>query len=426
MIPILREIVELMISKKYIKILFATESFAIGLDCPIKTAVFTSLTKFDGKTERYLLPHEYTQMAGRAGRRGIDTVGYVVHCNNLFDLPFIGEYKDILCGCPQSLISKFYISYSLILHLIRQENYDFSGFIKKSMVWQELEDSIAKQDAVIATAAAKIQVKTDGIRLMKTPLDSCLQYIELEESLIMAVNKKRKTFQRDMLNIFETWHDCVKDSNYIKELKAMEYELSKDAEHLDYLHNYIDSNVQSVCAVLTERGFIEGNTLTAKGKLANVAEIHPLIFAEMMEKWNAFAAFTPVQLVGLFSCFTDVKIQDKSTIPLTDTFLKTKIKELMEVCDIYTDIGIQGNIPDLVFDIIDISMQWCECDTEEECKALIQTIPVAVGDFTKAILKINVIIKEIMTVCDVELLHKLSLIEPLLLKYITTSQSLYV
>ena len=78
MIPILREIVELMISKRYIKLLFATESFAIGLDCPIKTAIFTGLTKFDGHTERFLLAHEYTQMAGRAGRRGIDTIGHVV------------------------------------------------------------------------------------------------------------------------------------------------------------------------------------------------------------------------------------------------------------------------------------------------------------------------------------------------------------
>ncbi|KAJ1434062.1 P-loop containing nucleoside triphosphate hydrolase protein, partial [Ochromonadaceae sp. CCMP2298] len=78
MIPILREMVELCISKNYIKVLFATESFAIGLDCPIKTAIFLSVKKFDGNGERDLHPHEYTQMAGRAGRRGIDNVGYVV------------------------------------------------------------------------------------------------------------------------------------------------------------------------------------------------------------------------------------------------------------------------------------------------------------------------------------------------------------
>ena len=55
MIPILREIVELFISKKYIKVLFATESFAIGLDCPIKTIVFTGITKFDGDCHRFYI-----------------------------------------------------------------------------------------------------------------------------------------------------------------------------------------------------------------------------------------------------------------------------------------------------------------------------------------------------------------------------------
>ena len=129
MIPILREIVELMISKRYIKLLFATESFAIGLDCPIKTAIFTSLTKFDGHTQRFLLAHEYTQMAGRAGRRGIDTVGHVVHCNNLFDTPMLSDYKLILGGKPQQLVSKYHISYSLILNLIKNgQNKDFHLF----------------------------------------------------------------------------------------------------------------------------------------------------------------------------------------------------------------------------------------------------------------------------------------------------------
>ena len=107
MIPVLREIVEWMISKKYIKLLFATESFAIGLDCPIKTAVFSAMKKYDGKHFRYLLPHEYTQMAGRAGRRGIDTVGHVVHCTNLFDLPSLTEYNTIYQENPKDPANGF-------------------------------------------------------------------------------------------------------------------------------------------------------------------------------------------------------------------------------------------------------------------------------------------------------------------------------
>ena len=119
MIPIFREMVETMISRKRVKLLFATESFAIGLDCPIRTAVFTSLKKFDGTGMRYLFPHEYGQAAGRAGRRGLDTVGHVIHCNNMFELPSLTEYKDILCGKPQSLQSKFRVSYSTILNLMK-------------------------------------------------------------------------------------------------------------------------------------------------------------------------------------------------------------------------------------------------------------------------------------------------------------------
>ena len=104
--------------------MFATESFAIGLDCPIKTAIFTGLTKFDGSNERYLLSHEYTQMAGRAGRRGIDTVGHVVHCNNLFELPVMTEYKNILvkdkCVALKGKISLRNDEISLIIDKVRE------------------------------------------------------------------------------------------------------------------------------------------------------------------------------------------------------------------------------------------------------------------------------------------------------------------
>ena len=153
MIPILREIVEIMISKKNIKLLFATESFAIGLDCPIKTAVFTNIVKFDGRSERLLLPHEYTQRAGRAGRRGIDSIGHVVHCNNLFQLPNKQDYLQIMQGKPQTLVSKFRISFNLILSLIKNNKVkidDFTEFVKNSMVYNEIDNEIQGSNRVLS------------------------------------------------------------------------------------------------------------------------------------------------------------------------------------------------------------------------------------------------------------------------------------
>lgn len=77
-LPILKEAVEILFSRGLIRILFATETFAMGVNMPARTAVFLATRKHDGRQFRSLTPGEYTQMAGRAGRRGKDTVGTVV------------------------------------------------------------------------------------------------------------------------------------------------------------------------------------------------------------------------------------------------------------------------------------------------------------------------------------------------------------
>ena len=79
-------------------------------------------------------------------------------------------------------------------------------------------------------------------------------------------------------------------------------------------------------------------------------------------------------------------------------------------------------------------MMWCDCATEHDCKSFIQNEvaekSISIGDFTKAMLKIVTIAKEFMNIAEavgnVELMHKLNQIEGLVLKYVTTSQSLYV
>ena len=77
MLPTLKEVVERLFTSGLIQLLFTTETFAVGINMPACTVVFDSLEKFDGIGFRYLKSREYHQMAGRAGRRGIDTIGYV-------------------------------------------------------------------------------------------------------------------------------------------------------------------------------------------------------------------------------------------------------------------------------------------------------------------------------------------------------------
>ncbi|KAG1665050.1 hypothetical protein FOA52_003226 [Chlamydomonas sp. UWO 241] len=113
----------------YIKVLFCTETFAMGVNAPTRTVVFHSLRKHDGKQHRYLLPSEYTQMAGRAGRRGLDPVGTVlVACWD--DIPPEGELRAMLTGRSASLESQFRLTYSMILNLLRVEDLKVGGVYK--------------------------------------------------------------------------------------------------------------------------------------------------------------------------------------------------------------------------------------------------------------------------------------------------------
>jgi len=450
MIPILREIVELMISKKYIKMLFATESFAIGLDCPIRTAVFTSLTKFDGNSERYLMAHEYTQMAGRAGRRGIDTVGHVVHCNNLFTVPTLNDYKTMLGGVPQKLISKFHISYGLILNLLKNgQTSGFDKFSEKSMIRNEIQKSIQGDKNYMEELSEKLNKRWQTIKMSKTPKEVCDQYIELETKLKSAVNKKRKDIEREMDKIRNEYRTLADDVQKVKELLAMDTEYNKQKDSIEYMEQFIKSQTDAVCQIMVEHGHLntmgEEYELSLLGIIAsNIAEIHPLPISKIMSENGYFADFGSKQLVGLFSCFTDVKIpsDQRASIPLIDDYLlKKTIQDLTvlygsyenkeNLLDVRTGIRYESA---MIFDMIQYSMDWCDCQTEEECKYFIQTVisekEISIGDFTKAMMKIVTISKELINVCEIlgaiDFMYKLSQIEGMVLKYVLTSQSLYV
>ena len=124
MLPVFREIMEILYDQKYIKVLVATETFAIGLNMPTRSVIFTSLFKHDGHSQRLLRSHEFIQMAGRAGRRNIDTIGYVILLTNCYEPLDETSYHNLFYSSPKILKSKFRINYNLILNFIENYNKD--------------------------------------------------------------------------------------------------------------------------------------------------------------------------------------------------------------------------------------------------------------------------------------------------------------
>ncbi|MCU0727851.1 MAG: DEAD/DEAH box helicase [Planctomycetes bacterium] len=119
LLPIAKEIVERLFTTGLVKLLFTTETFALGVNMPARTVVFHQLKKFDGIAFDWLRTRDYYQMAGRAGRQGIDEEGYVVsRLDPRYDDP-AGAMR-IVRGRVEPVSSRFNLSYSGLLSLYRR------------------------------------------------------------------------------------------------------------------------------------------------------------------------------------------------------------------------------------------------------------------------------------------------------------------
>jgi superfamily II RNA helicase len=477
LMPVLREIVEILFSKGYIKLLFATESVAIGLNLPVKTCIFTDIYKHDGTCMRVLQAHEYTQAAGRAGRLGLDTVGHVIHLNNLFRDTSVLAYKTMMNGKPQTLTSKFKISYNLLLNLVDIGDTNLVGFAKKSMVTGDLTGKMKH----VLSEIEKSQKEKSRLELcfdtMRTPRNIVDQYMDLQMNKDKYANKKRKELEKEIQKIKDEHKYVDQDLVTIEKYNTIVTDLDALQKQYDRLNNYINNDVENVLYLLREDGFLATLTsitkvsevtvdalesenvkiessvlvsettekiecLTLKGKMASqLREVHCLVFARLLEDGILYK-LSPVQLIVLFSCFTNISVQGgvEDFTPYTeDNVVKDIINTINTMFSDYQQTEIDYKINtgadyNIHYDLLEYVEQWTQCEDVETCKLLLQGLAeekgIFLGEFVKALLKINNISCEMEKIAEmtgnIEFLSKLREIPNLTLKFVVTNQSLYV
>jgi superfamily II RNA helicase len=289
----------------------------------------------------------------------------------------------------------------------------------------------------------KIDIDVADRALKDIPVDVCNRYLYLKNYIPTVSNKKRREAEREVYQILSKNNNCMLESIQVQKRNMLICELESGESYVAHLETYIPRNVKTICDILVERNFIEFNEnvyrFTNKGQIAaGIAEMHPLVAADCFQSWSEL---TPKQLVGLLSCFTDVKIDqdNKASVPITtDAVLKRHTNEVVGAFRLYEDLeNARKTDPaydytnPVIFDMTDLMVEWCEFTDDIQCKLFIQDkLLCSVGDFTKAILKISAIVKEFTAVCEhmgmVDFQHKLSQIDGMILKYVATSQSLYL
>jgi superfamily II RNA helicase len=444
--PILREMVELLYAKGYIKIVFCTETFAVGINMPTKTVLFTDITKFDGNVQRVLYSHEYTQMGGRAGRRGMDTIGHVIHLNNLFHSIDSISYKTMMKGKPQTLVSKFKISYNLLLNLMDTGHTDFLAFVKKSMIQGDLDQELNQLFQELTSTETELQKMEQSLELLRTPYKVVNEWIELKIQRTGSVNKKRKEIERKIQEIENQYKFISQDEKTVNKYNVLLSQRNNLNQNMMDIQETSNRNIHTLLGMMENDGFVEKTEqdktflLTLNGKIAtNLREIPCLPFTKIL---SFLQSLSSVQLVSFFSCFTNITVSEdyKSHCPETED---APLKKVLTEIETWTKYYLEkesyhqlntGTDYQYHFDLLGYVEKWCQCNSVEECKFLLQTIgqekEIFLGEFVKALLKINNISGEMEKIAeligDMNFLQNLREVPALTLKYVVTNQSLYL
>lgn len=411
MLPILKEIVEVLFDKGFIKILFATETFAVGINMPTKTVVFTSYRKYDDLTEnmRMLRTSEYIQMAGRAGRRGKDDKGIVIY------LPIREPeepqlIKDMMTGKQATVQSQMKFDYSYILATVGS-----GKSVQDKTYWatQNVNDlaEIHNEQALIEKELSTYD---------EVIMDVCDIRNEIQLNIKNSSNADRRMYQQylakwDNSHMGPKWEKAKKD--YVQ-YNALKEKLLKLLREIASLQTYLE-DIETRKSFLFKNGYLDGDALTQKGVFASeVHEAHPLLLTELYtHKW--LDSESPETIVKTLSCFLEEPTTDEH-VPVTkhiDTL--RKFGEQMEKSEILkSDWKITDYWHDVVGDWLDGNDFVCEKFGVEH------------GNFVRAMLKLANIVREWVSISTLDqnttMIEKMIGIEQKLVRGFVIPDSLYL
>ena len=309
MLPVLKSFMENLFEKKLVKVLYSTETFAVGINYPVKTVCFSSLRKFDGKSFRVLNGGEYLQMSGRAGRRGIDEYGLVFVMTDYRDVEN-GELFDLSSVTSEPVVSKFSLSYNTVLGLMSRYNEEeIKTFFQKSFTNYSYMKNLKKTQEEIEKLKNE---KTEQYQFMPEDcrirnINRCpLIYRENKEQLKMlktmqnrknTSDKDKAILQKDIDNLSKAVSVKIKKCDRgkqrsclsrLKEINKNQRALKKKEKLLQQLENDCPENkfqmdMDKKTRVLKALHYIDENkNILPRGQTCALIHVQGLLATELL------------------------------------------------------------------------------------------------------------------------------------------------
>ena len=432
LLPMLKEIVEILFSKGLVKVLFATETFAVGLNMPTKTVVFTSYRKYDEESNgmRMLTTDEYIQMAGRAGRRGKDTKGYVFYLPDKYPEER-DDIRKMMCGSKTRLQSRMKFDYDFILKTTQSNNLDWTKLVEKSYYYEQVQ-RIMKE---IQKEVYSYEKEYSSVNISQEQLEACKYETELKEKLKGSTNATKRKLQGE----YETWKNKHPDriwdpirKSYAR-VQIIEKETISLNDDLEYYKNFEASLVPYFNVLIDLNYMNEDKVLTQKGiNATEINEGNALLLSQMYED-NIFNILTQKEILLILTCL--MKCEEKEYVSLDSTNVPTKIKDILRESEKFCKIvenaerkySISFNEWKLNYEFIDMLNSLFK---DESVGTVCETYNIMEGNLTRFLLKLLNIVEELKNIGllnnDVSLLEKLENVQAYEFYKIANPDSLYL
>jgi len=404
LLPSFKGAVEDLFQRGLVKAVFATETLALGINMPARTVVLEKLIKFNGEAHVPITPGEYTQLTGRAGRRGIDIEGNaVILWNNDLDSTSVGGLASTR---TYPLKSSFKPTYNMSINLISQ--------FGSSRARTSLESSLAQFQADKAVVGLAKQIrKNEGARDDLFNQSKCDQGDFVEYSSMRAAIKKLETdskrskrkrheieeeigsIRKRMKN--HACHSCPDRENHSRiaeRAQRLQREIDGLQERINSRTNVIAKRFDRIKLILDKFGYINNDAIAQSGKmLAKIYGETDLLIAESIQA-GVFNQLSPADLVAVISsCIYESRNEEAAKVPRGEVqnALATISKIYGKIHEAESDLNLEPmRAPD--FGFCWASHKWA---SGHSLTSIFKGSELTVGDFVRSMKQIIDLLRQL-------------------------------
>lgn len=424
LLPAWKNLVEKLFQKGLIKVVFATETLAAGINMPARSTVISSTSKRTDSGHRMLTANEFLQMSGRAGRRGMDKVGYITVVGTPFQTP--EEVAELVLSDSNPLESKFSPSYSMVLNLLQRFNleeskelilksfgYYSSDYRLKPILFQleQYDKEIEERSFICPNKLSDDKMlEYDKLRFLYVQNRQTYKKIVKQEKSkhrplspeVVEFGKRNKeelhklqTFACDTCKLYK------KHSKNLEVLKRIDSKKKKLLKEIEKQKDIYWNKFIAHRAVLKEYGYIQNDYPTEKGKTTsqirseNELYLAEIIFSGVLEN------LTPSQLAGVICALTTEELRiDIPYIPFSEPVRKTlnqirNIKRKLEKVQSKYDIEAPLYVNPYFSSLIELWVEGAEWETVSE------QIEIGEGDIVRAFKRVVDVLRQLTTIDNI-------------------------